>query len=79
VLGIVENMSYAVCPDCGAHHEIFGPSRVGELAESIGAPLLGRLPIEPGLAELADSGRLEEAETNAFGIVASAVVEQLPA
>ena len=78
ILGIVENMSYAVCPECGHRFELFGPSKAQELADSIGAPLLGQLPIEPGLAELADSGRLEEYTGDAFDVVTEAVIACLP-
>ncbi len=59
ILGVIENMSYAICPDCGKEFELFGPSNGQELAASVGAPLLGRLPIRPELAELADKGELE--------------------
>lgn len=79
VLGIVENMSYAVCPDCGHRFELFGASKVDELAESIDAPLLGQLPIQPGLAELADAGELAKAETAGFEPVAEAIVARIPA
>jgi ATP-binding protein involved in chromosome partitioning len=78
ILGVVENMSYAVCPECGHRFELFGPSQAQELAQSIGAPLLARLPIEPGLAELADSGRLEEYAGDAFAPVTAAVSACLP-
>jgi hypothetical protein len=79
VLGVVENMSYAICPDCGRRYDLFGPSKAGELAASIGAPLLARLPIQPGLAELADSGRLGEASTLEFEPVAEGILALLPA
>jgi Mrp family chromosome partitioning ATPase len=79
VLGVVENMSYAVCPDCGRHYELFGPSKAGELAASIGAPLLAQLPIQPGLAEMADSGRLGDAGTLDFEPVAEGIIALLPA
>ncbi len=78
ILGVVENMSYAVCPECGHRFELFGPSKAQELADSIGAPLLGQLPIEPGMAELADSGRLEEYTGDAFDVVTDAVIACLP-
>lgn len=61
ILGLVENMSYAVCPDCGRHIEVFGPSHVGECAAKYGLEVLGTLPINPALADAADHGRIEEA------------------
>ena len=59
VLGIVENMSYAVCPDCGKKIELFGGSRAGEVAERFGVPLLGRVPLDSRLAALCDKGAIE--------------------
>jgi len=58
VVGVVENMSYFVCPDTGKHHEIFGPSHVEEVAAIAGAPVLARLPIEPELTRLGDNGQI---------------------
>ena len=45
ILGIVENMSYAICPDCGKKIELFGESKAEEVAASLGVPVLARLPI----------------------------------
>lgn len=61
VLGLVENMAYLTCPDCGRRIEPFGPSRAKETAESFGIALLGQLPIEPALSEAADTGTIESA------------------
>ena len=59
VVGLVENMSYFVCPDCGKQHEVFGPSRAKETAEHFGIDLLGRLPIDPKIADMCDRGVIE--------------------
>ena len=59
MLGVVENMSYAVCPDCGRHINVFGDSHLEEHAARYGLPVLARMPIDPKLAELADQGALE--------------------
>ena len=56
VLGLVENYSYFVCPDCNARHMIFGESGIEELSEEINTPVLARLPIMPALANAADTG-----------------------
>lgn len=64
VLGIAENMSYYVCPDCGKAHEIFGQSRAEELAKKYGVPATARIPIDPAYTALADAGRIEEADTD---------------
>lgn len=58
-LGVVENMRYVVCPDCGKQIEVFGTSRLEALCEELGLALLGRMPIDPTLAALADSGEFE--------------------
>ncbi len=71
VLGVVENMSYFVCPDTGQRYEIFGPSRGDELAMVAGAPLLGRLPIDPAIARLCDAGDVEDYESEAYHALAS--------
>jgi len=60
VLGVVENMSYLVLPETGKKMEIFGRSRGEEMAKSSGAPLLGKLPIDPELAKLCDEGKIEK-------------------
>ncbi len=56
VLGIVENMSYFVCPDNGKAYEIFGKSKTEEIAKQYNTELLGKIPIEPKVAEFADLG-----------------------
>ena len=59
ILGIVENMSYAVCPDCGKHIAVFGESHVDETAAKYGLSVLAKLPIDPELAKEADHGMIE--------------------
>ena len=61
VLGVVENMSYFVCPDCNRCHPIFGESHVEETAARLEIPTVAKLPVDPSLATLADKGRIEEA------------------
>lgn len=59
VLGLVENMSYAVCPDCGKKIEIFGKSRINEISEKGNIPVLGKIPFDSKLASSCDSGMIE--------------------
>ena len=59
VLGIVENMSYVECPDCGKHVDVFGSSHADEVAEKHGLKVLGRLPINARLAAACDEGLIE--------------------
>ena len=59
VIGIVENMSYFKCPDCGKEHAIFGESRVEELAKEYGIPHVAKLPIDPVITTRVDAGEVE--------------------
>ena len=59
MLGIVENMSYIVCPDCGKHINVFGNSHVDEVAAKHHLPVLAKCPIDPQLAALSDAGMIE--------------------
>ena len=59
VKGLVENMSYVVCPDCGKHVSVFGDSHADETAQRFGVPVLGKLPINPKLAAACDAGLIE--------------------
>ena len=59
VLGVVENMSYFICPDCGKQHEIFGPSSVNDVAEAFHIPHTARIPIDPAITTMVDAGEVE--------------------
>ena len=59
ILGIVENMSYALCPDCGKKIYVFGQSHVAETAKEFNLPVLASTPIDPALAQNADQGVIE--------------------
>ena len=63
VLGIVENMSYFKCPDCGKKHEIFGESKVEKVAAQFGVEHYARLPIDPAVAAMVDAGEVESVGT----------------
>ena len=59
VLGIVENMSYFKCPDCGAEHKIFGESHVDEIAQKYDIPNVAKIPVDPKLSAAVDAGMIE--------------------
>lgn len=59
ILGLVENMSYAVCPDCGKKLEIFGESHIHEIAAAHNLPVLAKLPFTPAIAGGVDKGAVE--------------------
>ena len=60
VVGLVENMSYVKCPDCGKEIKIFGESHIEEIATKYSYPLLAKMPIDPTLASLVDAGEIEK-------------------
>ena len=60
VLGLVENYSYLKCPDCGKEISLFGKSHVEEAAASLNIPVLGKMPLDPKYAKLADEGKFHE-------------------
>ncbi len=78
VLGVVENMSYFLVPATGERIDIFGKSKGDEMAEAAGAPLLGRLPLDPDLARLCDEGHVERYDSDAFVAFTQASLQALP-
>lgn len=75
IIGLVENMSYAVCPDCGKQIKVFGESHIEETAQKFGLKVLAKLPIDPETAGLVDKGLLELTESDAAEPIADAVEE----
>ena len=73
VLGFVENYSYLQCPDCGKKIQVFGESKLDEVADAFGLPVLAHLPIDPKVAEAYDSGLMETVDTDAVNKVIEAV------
>jgi Mrp family chromosome partitioning ATPase len=78
IVGVVENMSYFVCPDTGKRYEIFGPSHAEEIAAVAGAPVLARLPIEPELTRLGDSGQIDAYDGASVAELSQALAARLP-
>ncbi len=62
VLGLVENYSYALCPDCGKRIALFGESKAEQTAAQFGIALLGQIPLDPAVASACDAGRVETVE-----------------
>ena len=77
VLGIVENMSYYECPDCGKRHSIFGESHLDEIAARHGITALARIPIDPAVAAKCDAGKVQEIPADFLNEFAEAVTAQL--
>lgn len=60
IIGLIENMSYLNCPDCGRKIEVFGKSHISEAADKFNIPVLGKIPIDPKIAAAGDNGRIED-------------------
>jgi ATP-binding protein involved in chromosome partitioning len=75
ILGLVENMSYFVCPDTGKRHDIFGTSHAEEMAAQLGTRFLGRLPIDPEIARLCDAGHIEDYSAEPFRPMAQRIAQ----
>lgn len=76
VLGIVENYSFLKCPDCGKEIKVFGESHIEEIAKELDVDLLGKMPIDPEFARMADEGCFEEAK-NEYISDAAAVLRKI--
>ncbi len=77
VLGLVENMSYVKCPDCGKEIPVFGESHIDEVAEKFGYPVLARIPLDPAIAAAVDAGMAEYVTDNPLFDAASELAEKL--
>ncbi len=75
ILGLVENMSYFECPDCGSRHEIFGKSHIDEIAKKEGLKVLAKLPIDPEVARQVDAGLVEYVEAPWFDEAADYILK----
>ena len=67
ILGVIENYSYFECPDCKKRLNIFGESNIDKVAEELKLEVLGKLPIDPSMAKLADEGKFEYTENKYIG------------
>ena len=77
ILGIIENMSYLECPDCGKKISVFGESKIDDVAASMNIPVLAKLPIKSKNAELIDKGAVELAEVEELNVAADKIAEML--
>ncbi len=77
VLGLVENMSYVKCPDCGREIAVFGESHIGEVAAEFGYPVLARVPLDPAIAALVDEGNVESVVDNPLADAADMIAKAL--
>lgn len=73
IIGVIENMSYLECPDCGKRIAVFGESHIDEVAAEHGLKVLAKLPMDPKIAQLVDAGKIEYLEENWMDDAVSAV------
>ena len=76
VLGLVENLSYVKCPDCGKEIKVFGESHIEEVAEKHGLPVLARIPMDPKLAALVDKGWIEMMQNDYLDAATQTIIEK---
>lgn len=79
IIGIVENMSYAICPHCGERFEIFGKGHTAEMAKTFNTQFLGGMPIDSKLTELSDAGKVEAYENPDFDKIVESVKKGIEA
>ena len=76
IAGVVENMSYVACPDCGKEIKVFGDSHIEEFAEKFGYDLLARIPMDPKLSALVDKGWIEMMNNDYMDVAAEILVNR---
>ena len=79
IVGIVENMSYAICPHCGERYSLFGEGNAEEMAANFDTQVLGHIPLDPELSRLSDAGEIESYENAEFDGVIEEVTKTLEA
>lgn len=76
ILGLVENMSYATCPDCGRKIDLFGRSKGLEASKAAKIEFLGSIPVNPMISQLCDEGKIEDFKSPEFAVIAQTVIEK---
>jgi len=76
ILGLIENMSYVTCPDCGRKIELFGKSKGEEASMAAGIEFLGSIPVNPMISQLCDEGKIDEYKSPEFGAIAQRLIEK---
>ncbi len=76
ILGVVENMSYLICPDCQKEIYLFGKGKTEEIASGYGLEVLAKLPINQSVASLIDAGNADQVDTNALKHALDKILEK---
>jgi Mrp family chromosome partitioning ATPase len=77
ILGLVENMSFATCPDCGKRIDLFGRSKGQEASKAASIEFLGSIPVNPMISQLCDEGKIEDFKSPEFAAIAQRVIEKM--
>jgi hypothetical protein len=77
IVGLVENMSCVLCPECGAEIQVFGPSQAMQTAGQLRVPLLGQIPLDAELACRCDAGEIEQYEAARFEPLVKPLLDRL--
>jgi Mrp family chromosome partitioning ATPase len=76
ILGLIENMSYVTCPDCGRRIELFGNSKGQEASNAANIEFLGSIPVSPVISQLCDEGKIEEYVSPEFAGITQRLIEK---
>jgi ATP-binding protein involved in chromosome partitioning len=76
VLGLIENMSYVICPDCGRKIELFGSSKGREASNAANIEFLGSIPVNPMISQLCDEGKIEDYKSPEFALITQRLIEK---
>jgi Mrp family chromosome partitioning ATPase len=76
VLGLIENMSYVTCPDCGRRIELFGSSKGQEASKAANIEYLGSIPVNPMISQLCDEGKIEDYKSPEFAGITQRLIEK---
>jgi len=77
IIGLVENMSYIVCPHCSTQIKLFGNSRSEDTARKVRTKVLGHIALDSALSVFCDSGEIEEYFSEAFDSISDSVVHRI--
>ena len=77
ILGLIENMSFATCPDCGRRIDLFGRSKGQEASKAADIEFLGSIPVNPMISQLCDEGKIEDFKSPEFAAIAQRVIEKM--
>jgi hypothetical protein len=77
VIGVVQNLTHLICPECGARVELFGTHDESDAPRSAGLPVLASIPVDPVLSALCDSGEIESYADNPFDGMVDSIAASL--